>query len=181
MQHKEEYKQLLDDLFNEKGLVFHNTHDNKLNEDGAEYFKLFRSYCIKNGLEAIPLSELIELTKDKAEEENKLFMYAYKNRKHYILGITLPPKKNERVDITQDVANFIEEYNYTIEENGKWIECNELYTDYIMYTEQPTKPTRTAVTKALTKVGLSKGVNIKIKVKKNRERKSIRVYSNISK
>ena len=50
-----------------------------------------------------------------------------------------------------------------------------------MYTEQPTKPTRTAVTKALTKVGLSKGVNIKIKVKKNRERKSIRVYSNISK
>lgn len=87
----------------------------------------------------------------------------------------------ERVDITQDVANFIEEYNYTIEENGNWIECNELYTDYILYTEQPTKPTRTAVTKALTKVGLLKGITIKIKVKKNKERKSIRVYTNIFK
>lgn len=174
MQNKEDYMTLLEELSTNK-LVWHNTYDNNLKEFGIEYQKLFVKACRKHKLEPIKYSELLTLSYEYAEKHNLLFKDARKGSKTYILGITLPKKPRVRVDITQDVANFIKECNYNIEENGNWIECNELYADYISFTELDKQPTRTALTQALAKL------NVGVKFKKNKERKTIRVYTNIFK
>lgn len=174
MENKEDYMAVLEELSTKK-LVWHDIYDDNLKEFGIEYQKLFIKACRKHKLEPIKYSELLTLSYEYADKHNLLFKDARRKGKTYILGITLPPKKNEHIDITQDVVNFINEYNYTIDESGSWIECNELYVDYIGFTELDKQPTRTAFTQALAKL------NVVVKFKKNKERKTIRVYTNIFK